>query len=54
MFCAFSGFVNFNNGNKKMNWVFNTPPISTDWHLNSALTYANAPDSIRGILSSWN
>ena len=35
----------FNNGNIKMLWTFNTTPQSSDWHTDSPLTLANAPDT---------
>jgi surface protein len=44
----------FNNGdvlngtNKLMSgWSFNAPPTSTNWHLNSALTYENASTALK-------
>ncbi len=55
MFNSYDEIIEFNNRGQKMNWTFKVnTPISTDWHTNSALTYNNAPNSIRGILdSSW-
>ena len=35
----------FNNGNIKMLWTFNTRPESNNWHIYSSLTLANAPDT---------
>jgi surface protein len=57
---TFSGGVLFNNGDilggttNKMNWIFNFSPISTKWHLNSALTQSNAPTSLQNTFYQPN